>query len=67
MQQEIMYADLKENYKYEIKENTYTNTEEFMEKLHHRNLMNFELDKPFGLTKEECGKDKEWKAEICKR
>ena len=64
---EIVHANLKEYFKNEIPEHTYTNTEEFFEKLNQRKLLNWKLGKQFGWTKEDCDKNEEWKAEASKQ
>ena len=64
---EINTSVLKEIFGYEVKDNEYSNTEEFFKKLKLRAILNKELGAKFGWSEEDYKNNEQWIAEATKR
>jgi len=58
---------LNEKFGYEVKDNEYSNTEEFLKKLKLRAILNKELGIKFGWSEEDYKNNEQWIAEATKR
>jgi len=64
---EMNSSVLKEIFGYEVKDNEYSNTEEFFKKLKLRAILNKELGAKFGWSEEDYKNNEQWIAEATKR